>query len=112
MRQARNLVLLAFAAALLPAAPAGAEDLVDRASYWGRLHGAGIYCRRQDTDAFGRRAVAYLQRHADGGVFEAARNAYGVAAVESAQKPPSMAVGGSCAAAVSRFEEALALFGR
>lgn len=90
---------------------AAASGLVERAEYWGQLHGAGIYCRQQDTDAFGQRAVDYLRRQAAStSEFEAARDRYGVAAIRASQSHPSSAVGGSCAAAVERYREAMGLF--
>lgn len=103
--------LLAFVLSLAIAAPAAAADLVADAQLWGTYHGAAIYCRATNTDAFGKKAVAYIRRQASSNAeFEAARNAYGLAAIKHAQHHPPSSVGGNCASVHSGVAELLARF--
>lgn len=77
--------------------PAAAETLMEKAGLWGELHAAAIYCRRHDTDDFGRAAMVYFRRRAGSAAeFDRLRDTYGVKAVGLALKPPSRAAGGSC----------------
>jgi hypothetical protein len=86
--------------------PAAAETLMDRAELWGELHGAAIYCRQRDSEAFGAAAMNYLRRRAGGAAeFNRLRDAYGVKAVLTALKPPSRAAGGSCSGFSRKYQE-------
>jgi hypothetical protein len=100
--------IAALIAALGPwLGPAAAETLMQRAELWGELHGAAIYCRQRDSEAFGSAAMTYLQRRAGGTAeFNRLRDAYGVKAVLTALKPPSRAAGGSCSGFSRKYQEA------
>jgi hypothetical protein len=99
-----------FPAALLAlpglSAGAAAETLMDKAELWGELHAAAIYCRRQDTDDFGRAAMVYFRRRAGSEAeFNRLRDTYGVRAVSLALQPPTHAAGGSCAGFSEKYRK-------
>lgn len=98
----------AAATALLAPSTARAEDLMTTARNWGEIHGAAIYCRRKDSDAFGRQAVNWLRKHASGAQFEKLRDTYGLRVIETARTPPTYAAGGSCAGFDEKYRAAKA----
>jgi hypothetical protein len=101
----------ALAAFVLAPPAAWAEDLMTTARNWGEIHGAAIYCRRKDSDAFGRRAVNWLRGRASGAQFEKLRDTYGLRVIETAHTPPTYAAGGSCAGFDEKYREAKARMG-
>lgn len=104
----RLLFVVAGAGTALLSAPsgAGAEDLTTTARNLGEIHGAAIYCRRKDSDAFGRRAINWLRGQAGGARFETLRDVYGTRVIETARRPPTYAAGGSCAGFDAKYREA------
>lgn len=98
-------VLALYAGATVQAAPG--EDMKTQAQDWGQLHGAGIYCKRQDVHEFGIAVTRYFKaRTSSRADYDALVQIYGVTMINTAHLPPSGAAGNSCEAFGTRYRQA------
>lgn len=89
------------AAIVIAGTPASAQnDEAARAEYWGKLHGAALYCRITSAHDFGLAAAGYFKQV---GPYEKLRDTYGLAMLNTAHQAPGKEVGGSCDGVRKRF---------
>jgi len=84
---------------------AAVESLEDKASLWGQMHGAAIYCRVDSAHDFGVKAVAYFRRRASGAQLENLKQIYGTKMIETAHSSPSGKIGRGCGSFRRNYEK-------